>query len=263
MIDAHIHISRVEGITASPQQATRVLAEEMDRFGLAAVIVIPDNVPNSNMLGLEATLALMRTDPRVYVLGSPDILGQGHGQLGFFAQMMQEGLLRGLKVFCGHDAYFPTDARLRPYLDLLESQDLPLVVHTGENPGDPTASRWNQPETLVELALAWPKVRVVVAHLCWPRVRECLELCQAIPNIHYDLSAIAAASVLARTGEETMRETVSLLAERCPDRVMFGSDWPMVPIARQFEFVRSLNLGHSVLEQVLHMNAARCYRLPR
>ena len=261
MIDIHVHISSIEGVAASPQDAAQVLAREMERFGLDAVIVIPDNVPNPNMLGLEETLALAKTDSRIHVLGSPDILGQGHSQLKFFAQTMREGLLRGLKVFCGHDAYSPTDARLGPYLDLLQAEELPLVVHTGENPSDPAASRWTQPETLVELAQTWPHVRIVLAHLCWPHVHECFEFCHTVPNIHYDISGVAAASVLTRTGEETMREALSLLAEHCPDRLMFGSDWPMVSFARQLGFLRSLNLRESVLEQVLHENAERCYRL--
>jgi len=261
MIDVHVHISSIEGVAASPRDAAQVLAREMERFGLDAVIVIPDNVPNPDMLGLEETLALARTDPHIHVLGSPDILGQGHSQLEFFRQTMRKGLLRGLKVFCGHDAYSPTDARLGPYLDLLEGEDLPLVVHTGENPGDPEASRWTRPKTVVELAQKWPRVRIVLAHLCWPHVHECFELCHTVPNIYYDMSGVAAASVLARTGEETMQETLRVLAEHCPDRLMFGSDWPMVSFARQLGFLRALTLQESVLEQVLHGNAVRCYRL--
>jgi predicted TIM-barrel fold metal-dependent hydrolase len=132
--------------------------------------------------------------------------------------------------------------------------ELPVMVHASEPtghiyPGKGTAT----PDRIVALAQAFPELRIVAAH--WggglpfyelmPEVRESLR------NVSYD----TAASTYLYSFD--IFDSVTRVVG--PERVIFGSDYPILGIKRFIERIRQTELDESALTQILAGSAARVY----
>ena len=90
----------------------------------------------------------------------------------------------------------------------------------------------------------------------------CYEITKNISNIYFETAAMADAEVIEKSGgiekvKEILRKTI---ADR-PDKVIFGTDWPMCKIEEHIELVKSLGLDSEVGEKVFSGNSLEIYKL--
>lgn len=110
---------------------------EMERNNLSAAIIIPDNIENSEGIAdLGKAIELIGERRNLFLLGSPQIIQRGSGELNKYKELLEKGKIKGIKFFPGHDPYYPIDDRCVPYYDLCQKFDVPVLFHTGENSGD-------------------------------------------------------------------------------------------------------------------------------
>lgn len=150
-----------------------------------------------------------------------------------------------------------TPAALAPTVEVCLAHDHPLMLHASEPlghayPGKGTAT----PDRLLAFLTAFPALRVVLAH--WggglPFYELMPEVAAAAARVSYDS---AASTYLYRP--QIFRAVLDLVG---PDRVLFGSDHPVL---RQDRFLRRV-LDHADLRPaeapaVLGGTARRVYRL--
>lgn len=263
IIDSHVHISIYDGNAKSLRKAFDLFLKEMERNGVEAAIIIPDNIEGSdNIVDLDKAIGLIGDRRNLFLLGSPQIIQRGSSELERYRKLLEEGRIKGLKFFPGHDPYYPTDERCLPYYELCEELDVPVLFHTGENSGDSDCAKWNDPKYIVEVARRYPQLKVIITHYYWPRMDYCYEITKDIPNIYFETAAMADEEVVEKSGgiekiKEILRKTI---ADR-PGKVIFGTDWPMCDVGRHIELVKSLGLGRETEEGIFSGNAIRIYRL--
>lgn len=263
MIDAHVHISLYNDNAQSLSEAFAVFLREMEKHGMDGAIIIPDNIEDSdNIADLDRAMTLIGDRKNLFLLGSPHIIHRGTDDLGKYRKLLEDGKIKGMKFFPGHDPYYPTDERCLPYYALCQEWDVPVVFHTGENSGDSACAKWNDPKYIVEVAKKYPTLKVIITHYYWPKMAYCYDITKDIPNIYFETAAMADAEVVEKSGGmervgEILRKTIT---DR-PDNVLFGTDWPMCKIEEHIALVRSLGLCADMEERVFGKNAVRAYRL--
>ncbi len=138
-----------------------------------------------------------------------------------------------------------------------DAYDLPLMFHASEPVGHPYAGKAGLPvEQLYRFIADFPGVTVIAAHwggglpfyALMPEVRE------ALAQTYFD----TAATGLLYTPD--IYATVSRLVG--PDRILFGSDYPLVSQERTLREVRDAPIGEDARRLVLGENARRLLRLP-
>ena len=143
-------------------------------------------------------------------------------------------------------------AVMKPLMTAAESLGLIVLYHASEPlghayPGKGTAT----PGKLLALATAFPDVRIVFAH--WggglPFYALMPEVLERLQNVWFDS---AATPYLYR---QDVFPTVSRLAG--PDRVLFGSDFPLLKQGRVLKEARAAGLSHEEETAILGGNAAR------
>ncbi|MCA9833587.1 MAG: amidohydrolase [Thermomicrobiales bacterium] len=131
---------------------------------------------------------------------------------------------------------------------------LPIMIHTSEPlghlyPGKGTAT----PAEVLTAIAAVPEIHWVLAH--WggglPFYELMPEVRQACEHVAYDS---AATSYLY--DPEVFRRVIDLVGL---EKVLFGSDWPVLGQGKLLERVRSLELTEAEMAAVLGGNAARVY----
>jgi predicted TIM-barrel fold metal-dependent hydrolase len=145
---------------------------------------------------------------------------------------------------------------LQASAEILEARDLPLLIHSSEPIGhDYDGKGKTHPWKLLKLAQNFPNLKIVMAH--WggglPFYELMPEVREALSNVYYDS---AASSFLYR---HDVFPVVSRLVG--VDRILWGTDYPLLSQAKFLERVRACGLPPDELEAVLGGNAQRLLML--
>ncbi len=162
-----------------------------------------------------------------------------------------EGFL-GLRVVPWRWNAPPTDRRYYPlYAECIEL-GVPFclqVGHTGplmpSEPGRPIPY-------LEEVALDFPELVIVGGHIGYPWTEEMLSLARRFDNVHIDTSAYTPARYPASLVDFMKSKTGR-------HKVLFGSNWPMVPPANALRQVSDLDLDDEARALFLGGNAQRVF----
>lgn len=234
----------------------------MEEHGITHSIAIPDNVPNTGCADLRTLLGIIEGDRRFSAMGTMNLFGDLDRQISELDGLAARGRICAVKLYPGHDPIYPTDDVCHAVYELCIRCSMPVVVHTGINPGDADCAKYNDPKYLVNIAERWRELKIVIAHYFWPKMEYCYEITKDIPGIYYDTSAMADPEVVAATGGwnavlAVLEKTVS----KKPYSVVFGTDWPMCSIDNHLRLVRELKLDLATEEKVFYRNAVDLYRL--
>jgi hypothetical protein len=263
IIDSHVHISIFDENASSLQEAFDLFLEEMEKNGIKSAIIIPDNIEGSdNIADLDKAIELIGERKNLFFLGSPQIIQRGSSEIEKYQKLLEEGKIKGIKFFPGHDPYYPTDERCLPYYALCEKLNVPVLFHTGENSGDSECAKWNDPRYIVEVAKNYPKLKVIITHYYWPKMDYCYEITREIPNIYFETAAMADSEVVEKSGG--IEKIRGILRKTIIDRsnnVIFGTDWPMCKIEDHIELIKSLGLSKDVEDGVFYGNSEIIYKL--
>jgi predicted TIM-barrel fold metal-dependent hydrolase len=261
IIDAHIHLPIVTE-ERSYEQAKELLVEDLKRDQVSYAILIPDNQPNSVIGDVPTCLHLVQDTPELFLMGTIDIQTQGPAWINELANLIVQKRIVGMKIFPGHDPIYPTDPRLEPVYELCQETEIPLVIHTGINPGQPEVAEYNDPKYIVAVAQRYPGLKIVIAHFFWPEVDYCYEITHSYANIYYDTSGLADEELIAATGSERIRNVLLKTLASDAKRVVFGTDYAMCNRADHIQMVDQLPVTAEVREGIFWRNAVELFKLP-
>lgn len=278
MIDAHIHVvpPRLPGVgplspllNGAPDALAEKLRGEMQAAGVDHALAMGcwrggDDDP----LGVAETLQLAARVPGLHAIGIADPTRTDAGHLTRVEAALATGRVRALKGYLGYLHFPPDHSNYVPYFELAARFRIPFVFHTGDTYSPCARLRFAQPLLIDDMAVAHPDVRIVMAHMGNPWLQDAAEvICKNI-NVWADLSGLVVGDESAFSGAERQDALSDLrhdlqrafrYAER-PYRFLFGSDWPLAPMAACRDFIRTVipEINH---EQVFDSNARRLFGL--
>lgn len=261
IIDCHQHLPSLKTMKTLEESKAKLL-EDLSRNGVDYAILIPDNIPESEIGDLDEVLQLTKDDKKLYVMGTIDIQKRDYvSHTRKLAQLYEAGRIVATKIFPGHDTIYPTDKRLTPVYELCVKHDLPIVIHTGAGSKHPEPAKYNDPKFIVKIAERHPTLKIVIAHYFYPQVDYCHELTRPYENIYFDTSGLADEEVIAETGLSKIRHILALTANERPDNVVFGTDYAMCSIRSHIELVESLEISRLLKDKIFCENAVKLFRL--
>jgi predicted TIM-barrel fold metal-dependent hydrolase len=150
----------------------------------------------------------------------------------------------------------PDHARYYPFYAKCCELDVPMMLHIGQSmiyaPDYPCRSV-AQPITLDGVACDLPELKIVASHIGIPWTQEMIAMCWKHPNIY-----IASDAHSPKYWPENFVHYINTYGQ---DKVMFGTDFPVLDFSRTMKEIRELNLRENVLPKFLRDNAARVYKL--
>ncbi|MDD4607384.1 MAG: amidohydrolase family protein [Patescibacteria group bacterium] len=262
IIDSHLHISYLDEEKKNLFEVKKELLESMKKYGIDYSIVIPDNVPNPKCADMKTMFEIIGDDKQFFSMGAINIFQDIEKQILNLESLIMAKKICAIKLFPGHDPFYPTDEKCQPVYDLCTEHDIPVVFHTGVNTGDDDCAKYNDPKYLVEIVEKYKTLKVVISHFFWPKMEYCYEITKDLKNIYYDTSAMADDEVIETSGGwdlvvQTLKKTVT----KKPDNVLFGTDWPMCPVDKHIELIKDLGLDSKTEEKIFFLNAVNLYKL--
>ncbi|MBT6203184.1 MAG: amidohydrolase [Rhodospirillaceae bacterium] len=141
--------------------------------------------------------------------------------------------LKGLKISPTYQAMDPSSEVCFPLYEIACQHDLPIMFHCG---GAYTGSlEFADPCLLDKVAMAFPRLKIIVAHFGQPYMEQTAILMRKNPNVYADLSARYHRPWQLYNGLMIAQEY------RVADRILFGSDYPVREPAKAIAEFRALN----------------------
>lgn len=98
--------------------------------------------------------------------------------------------LRGLKCSPIYQNWNPQDPKHLPLFKKAEELGIPVNVHQGTSFVRPGPLKYANPILLEDIAIACPRLRLVIAHMGHPWEDECVVLIRKHPNLYANVSAL-------------------------------------------------------------------------
>ena len=256
MIDAHIHVvppglpgvGSLSGTLRMPPAAVAAaLLKNMAAAGVTQVFAMGEwNTPPDDPLGIARTLALGELVPGLRAIGVCDpVKGDDPDHLHRVEAELSRGRVVALKCYLGYLHFEPAHPHYRRYYELAAQFRVPVVFHTGDTYSPGAKLKYAHPLGVDEVAVDHPDTRFVIAHLGNPWTVDAAEVVYKNLNVWADLSGLVVGNEIApRTDDEydaladiAVRVRRAFRYAERPTRFVFGTDWPLVPIAAYRRFI--------------------------
>lgn len=146
----------------------------------------------------------------------------------------------------------PDHAHYFPYYAKCAELGVPVVLSMG-NTQDMLPIEPGRPIHLDKIALYFPELTLVCTHTGWPWIGEAIALASKHRNIYLGTSAYAP--------KYWEPEFVKFLNSRGQDKVMWGTDYPMITHARSLQEIDALDLREGPKAKLLRGTAMRVFNL--
>jgi len=160
---------------------------------------------------------------------------------------------RGLKLYPTYQHYYLNDPRMYPLYQAAQDLGIPVLIHTGSSVFKGSRLKYGDPLHLDDVATDFPSLNLVMAHSgrgFW--YDRAFFLSKLHANVYMEISGLPPAKLLTYFPE----------LARNTDKVIFGSDWPGMPlIRRNMDAIANLSLPAEGVDDILGGNAAKLLHL--
>ncbi len=279
MIDTHVHVvppnlpgvgTLSKTLAQPPADVARALRGEMKAAGVTTALAMGrwDCTPE-DPLGVAGTLAIAADVPGLKAIGVLDpCRGHDRDHVRRVEAEMKAGKVVALKAYLGYLHFDPAHPNYRPYYELAARYKLPVIFHTGDTYSPYAKLKHAHPLNVDEVAVDHPDARFVLAHAGNPWTLDAAAVVYKNLNVWCDLSGLCVGDGTCFMDDEQkdMMSDVSARVRRAfryaerPTRFLFGTDWPLIPIAPYRQFVASL-IPPQWHAEVFSENAHNLFRL--
>jgi uncharacterized protein len=278
-IDVHVHAERnedeeqdpvtLEVLEAAgkyfggspPQPSAQEVADYYrERKMLAVVFNVDDEAGmGRRRLGSRELLEVARANPDVVIpFGSVDP-HKGKLAVREAGELIEAGV-RGFKFHPNTQAFWPNDPAYFDLYDVIAQAGLIALFHsgtTGIGAGMPGGGgvrlKYSNPMAVDDVAAEFPGLDIILAHPSFPWQEEALAVAVHKPNVYIDLSGWS-----PKYFPEIL---VQYINTRLRDKMLFGSDFPLITPDRWLSDFEKLPIRDEVRPLVLKHNAARLLQL--
>jgi len=276
IIDAHTHFSQIAAFQDCARRSSLVdyseqgFMEESRENGVVHSICMglteltPGGFPDTGAKTPMAADLVERLPPGMSLCPGINPHTLDKRSLAGLEELTKSGAaIAGIKIYAGYYHTDVSDPVYDPVYAMAEKYDLAVAIHTGDTYSGRGLLKYSHPLCIDELAVRRPGLRIVACHMGVPWVFDACEVAAKNPNVYVDLSGllIGDAALIGRMAANPLlldryRQALVFLDDY--DKVLFGSDWPLVPMGAYIGFCKRL-VPPEAHEKVFYQNAMKAY----
>ena len=277
IIDAHMHFSDVQAFYTAADNAGvdysyEGYMKERAAAGIVASICMglaestPHSFPDHNAeVPMTANLT-KEPPPKLYTcLGvNPHRLDDDAIARIRQAIKADKGIV-GFKIYAGYYHYYIHDPIYAPIYKLAAEHGLTVAIHTGDTYSEKGLLEYSHPLAADRLAVEYRDTQFLLCHMGNPWVVDACAVAYKNRNVFLDISGLEegnAAKIKETENNQLVIQHVKTGLAHLDDytKVLFGTDWPIVPLEAYIDFCKKLIPRHTHNE-VFAGNAQRVYKM--
>lgn len=171
-------------------------------------------------------------------------------------RLISEFKMKGFKFHPTVQAFSPNDRMAYPLYEAIAEAKLPAIFHTGQTGvgagtrgGGGLRLKYSNPMLLDDVAADFPDMPIVLAHPSFPWQEEALSVATHKPQVYIDLSGWSPKyfpPILVQYANTLLK-----------DRILFGSDYPVLSPERWIAEFEKLPIKPEVRPLIMKQNAIR------
>ena len=238
-VDYHCHISMTEYADIENPTIVSVTLEEfladLDEAGFQKAVVLSDKRTSPDKVSEFVSQAPDRLIGFGYV--NPTRKGSGEEVL----KQREELGLFGLKLYPTSDGYFVNDTKADPVYEVASSIGMPVMFHHAGMPDPGDLLKHSDPALIDDVAYSFPELKIVLAHLGYPRVDETLYVARKHRNVWCDISWPYGNVNHPSYPYMLWRDLLTALNLGVLDKLVFGTDYPGVRQRPYLDMLLNIN----------------------
>jgi len=171
-------------------------------------------------------------------------------------RLVNEHGVKGFKFHPSTQAFYPNDPAVYPVYEAIAEHGRIALFHTGQTGiganlpgGGGIKLKYSNPMYLDDVAADFPGLKIILAHPSFPWQDEALSVATHKQDVYIDLSGWSPKYF----PPNLVRYANSLLQ----DKVLFGSDFPLITPERWISDFEQLDIKDTVRPKILKHNAAK------
>ncbi|MBX5474221.1 MAG: amidohydrolase [Thermoleophilia bacterium] len=171
-------------------------------------------------------------------------------------RLVRDHGVRGFKFHPNIQAFYPNDRAFYPMYEAIQAAGVPALFHTGHSGigsglrgGGGIRLKYSNPMYVDDVAVDFPDLKIVLAHPSFPWQDEAISVALHKEQVYIDLSGWSPKYF----PPQLVRYANTLLR----DRVLFGSDYPMITPDRWLADFEQADFKDEVRPLILKENAVR------
>ena len=167
--------------------------------------------------------------------------------------------LKGVKLGANYQNFDPLEARALAIYERAQRFGLPILFHQGTSPVRDAPIRYSQPLLMDELAIRYPDLTMILAHMGHPWQVETCVVIRKHPNLFADVSANFYRPF------SLWEQLVKATEWKVLDKLLFGTDFPVTTVQETIDGLRAVNrlvegtnlprVPEEAVEAIIHRDA--------
>lgn len=244
-----------------PQHSTvPEMAEYYRKLKMAFVVFTVDKKNDKRKITNEeiAELAAKNSDVAIPFAS----IDPARGKMGVreARRLIKDYGVRGFKFHPSTQGFYPNDRKAYPLYEAIAEAKLPALFHTGQTgvgagvrAGGGIRLKYSNPLYLDDVAVDFPEMPIILAHPSFPWQEEALSVATHKPQVYIDLSGWSPKyfpPILVQYANTLLK-----------DKILFGSDYPVITPERWIEEFEKLPIKPEVRPLIMKQNAVKLLKL--
>ena len=167
--------------------------------------------------------------------------------------------LKGVKLGPNYQNFDPLEPRALAVFEQAQRYHLPVLLHQGTSPAREAPIRYAYPLLVDEIAIQYPDLKIVMAHLGHPWQVETCVVIRKHPNVYADLSANFYRPF------SFWEQMVKATEWNVLDKILFGTDYPVTTVQETLDHLRRVNdivegtplpkVSKGAIEEIIHRDS--------
>ncbi len=269
IIDCHVHLNNYSQInktvekSLSLQERLDLLIQSMDHSGIDYSVILSSYKVDSDRPSTSQIIDITKKyDTKLGVVAGFTIDNHTEEDLNDCKSWLTDGIIKGIKLYCGYEHHYPSDNRYQRVYDLCVEYEVPLMIHTGDVLSKTAKVKYSHPLNIDDIAVDNPELKIIMCHLGNPWFIDCQEILYKNRNVYADISGLTVDSFTPAAEIyylDKIKQILDYLAR--PHSLLYGTDWPISDIGSYINFVKKLDLNRESYELLMYKNAKSVFGL--
>jgi len=264
IIDCHTHLNQYESLAniSSLEDRVRRLIRIMVSHNVDYSIILSSYKVNEQRPSTQQLIEATKKHDNLGIVAGYSIDNHTDDDLRQYKKWIKDGLVKGLKLYCGYEHYYPYDKKYQKVYDVCVEFGIPVMIHTGDTFSGKGKLRFSHPLNIDEVAVDNPELKIVMCHLGNPWIEDCQEVVYKNVNVYADMSGLAVGK-FDHFFENMMVEKVAELINYAgePRYLLYGTDWPISDMDSYLSFVAKLKLKKDYRDKLMYKNAKDLFKI--
>ena len=268
ILDCHVHLNNYNELDTSKkipslEERVNALLESMHENDIDYCIILSSykvdiNRPSTNQI-IDVTKKYV---DKLGVVAGFSIDNHTNEDLENYRKWLKDGYIKGIKIYCGYEHYYPYDERYQRAYDMCVEYGTPLMVHTGDTFSSTAKIKYSHPLNVDDVAVDNPELNIIMCHLGNPWIIDCQEILYKNKNVYADISGLFVSEFTSTAETHYIMKIKELLDYvGAQHHLLYGSDWPISNMSSYLSFVEKLELDQESSDLLMFKNAQSIFKL--